>query len=97
MMISAPLVRSSLISCPSCPVLPAVVVARPGLGLFPWGVEPLGDLPDLGALAGVLSLCLGGEQGDEGSVLACWWKPEHTCFSQTELQPQHGLPFLILV
>ena len=59
MMITIPVLRSSLISCPFFPV-PAF-----GRDLSLGGDEPPGDLPDLAGLVDVIALCLGEERRGE--------------------------------
>ena len=72
MMISAPLV--SFLSSLAPVALSCLLLLMLGLG---WdcslgGVEPLGDPPGRGALAGALSLCLGGEEERLGLLVeAC--------------------------
>ena len=47
---------------------------------------------------GMSCLCVWVESGVERrSLLACWWMPEQTLSSWTELQLQHDVPCLILI
>ena len=72
MMIAAPVFRFSRnLSSIDPGALSCLLLLLLGLGFecTLGGVEPPGDLPVLAALAGALSLCLGGERRGEGERL----------------------------